>query len=381
MFRFAPYILKSLWRHRARTLLTVSGTAVGLFVFAVVEAAQGGLADLTRGTAADRTLVVYQAGRICPGSSRLPERYANDVAGVRGVRDVLPVLIYVNNCRASLDTAVFQGIPPDKLRAARDLRLVSGDWSAFTARSDAAFVGQALARRRGLAAGGSFTLGDVTVSIAGIFAAASPADENIVYTHLPFLQQAPGRSTTGVVTLLEVRLNDGADPGAVAREIDGRCAAGPVPTDTRTKGAFQAGMVGDLAELIGWANILGYACVGLVLALAATTAVMAVQDRVQEHAILQAIGFTGQRVFGLVLSEGMLVSTLGGILGVGTALAGLAWLKPAVSTEGVTMALVPAAETAVRGIVAALLTGLVAAIPPALRAARAEIVTALRQVG
>jgi ABC-type lipoprotein release transport system permease subunit len=45
------------------------------------------------------------------------------------------------------------------------------------------------------------------------------------------------------------------------------------------------------------------------------------------------------------------------------------------------MALVPAADTAVRGIVAALLTGFVAGTPPALRAARAEIVTALRQVG
>jgi putative ABC transport system permease protein len=381
MFRFAPYVFKSLWRHRARTLLTVSGTAVGLFVFAVVEAAQGGLADLTRGAAADRTLVVYQAGRICPGSSRLPERYADDLAAVPGVRDVLPVLVYLNNCRASLDTAIFQGVPPDKLRTFRDLRLVSGDWPAFTARSDAAVVGQALARRRGLVPGGSFTLGDVTVSVAGVFAAASPAEETIVYTHLPFLQQAPGRGTAGLVTLLEVRLNEGADAAAIAREIDSRCRSGPVPTDTRTKGAFQAGMVGDLAELIGWANALGYACVGLVLALAATTAVMAVQDRVREHAVLQAIGFTGQRVFALVLAEGVLVSTLGGMLGVGAALAILGWMRPAISTEGVTMALVPTADTAVRGIAVAFLTGLVAAAPPAFRAARAEIVTALRHVG
>src|SRR5439155_15679640 len=136
----------------------------------------------------------------------------------------------------------------------------------------------------------------------------------------------------------EVRLADGADPAAISRQIDGRCRSGPVPTDTRTKGAFQAALVGDLAELIAWANVLGYACVGLVLALAATTAVMAVQDRVREHAVLQAIGFTGRRVFALVLAEGALVSTAGGLLGVGAALAGLAWLKPAVSTEGVTMA-------------------------------------------
>ena len=44
MFRFLPYILKSLWRHRTRTLLTVSGAAVALFVFAFVGAVQEGLA-------------------------------------------------------------------------------------------------------------------------------------------------------------------------------------------------------------------------------------------------------------------------------------------------------------------------------------------------
>src|SRR5262245_58621008 len=117
MFRFAPYVLKSLWRHRARTLLTVSGTAVALFVFAIVEAAQTGLADLTRGPHAERALVVYQAGRICPGSSRLPEDYARAITQLPGVRDAIPVLVYLNNCRATLDLALFHGVPAEKLQA------------------------------------------------------------------------------------------------------------------------------------------------------------------------------------------------------------------------------------------------------------------------
>ena len=44
MFKFAPYVLKTLWRHRTRTLLTVSGAAVALFVFCFVCAVQEGLA-------------------------------------------------------------------------------------------------------------------------------------------------------------------------------------------------------------------------------------------------------------------------------------------------------------------------------------------------
>ena len=44
MTRFLPYIVKTLWRHRSRILLTLAGSAVALFVFCFVGAGiqQGG---------------------------------------------------------------------------------------------------------------------------------------------------------------------------------------------------------------------------------------------------------------------------------------------------------------------------------------------------
>src|SRR5262249_31883454 len=152
-----------------------------------------------------------------------------------------------------------------------------------------------------------FTIGEITVTVAGVFAAGTPAEENLLYCPLRFLQQAKGRNGVGLVTQHEVQLNDDADAEAVARQIDATFRTDRVATDTKPKGVFQASVVGDLVELVGWANFLGYACVGLVLALVATTTVMAVQDRVREHAVLQAIGYSSPRVFGLVLSEGMIV--------------------------------------------------------------------------
>jgi putative ABC transport system permease protein len=379
MLRFAPYVLKSLLRHRARTLLTVSGSAVALFVFAFIGAAEQGLADMTRGQQAERTLIVFQANRFCPNSSRLPEDYADRIRKVPGVKDVVPIQVFINNCRASLDLVLFQGLPPEKLRTARHIRLVAGDQDAFDRQTDAALVGQGLARRRGLSPGQKFTIGGITVSVVGVFAGETPAEENLLYCHLDFLQRGKGRPGVGVVTQHEVQLNDDADPGAVAREIDGMFRSDRVATDTKTKGVFQASVVGDLAELIGWANILGYACLGLVLALVATTTVMAVQDRIREHAVLQAIGYSGRRVFGLVLSEGVLVSLAGGILGVGMAVAVLWWSRLAVGTEGVTIALSPSLTLAGRGLAVSALVGVVAGVVPAWQAARAEIVRALRQ--
>ena len=129
MFKFAPYVFKSLWRHRSRTMLTVSGSAVALFVFCFVGAVQQGLARLTEDQQAQRTLIVFQENRFCPASSKLPEDYARTVAKMPGVKDVVPIKVFTNNCRASLDVVVFNGMPPEKLRSARELTLLSGDWS------------------------------------------------------------------------------------------------------------------------------------------------------------------------------------------------------------------------------------------------------------
>src|SRR5690606_26394333 len=148
MFRFAPYVIKSLYRHRARTLLTVSGAAVALFVFCFVGSVQQGLHRLTEDRDAQRTLIVFQENRFCPTSSRLPQDYADRIRKIAGVADVIPIQVWTNNCRASLDVVVFNGIPAQKLQSARDLKLLGGNWGAFTARRDAALVGRNVAQRR-----------------------------------------------------------------------------------------------------------------------------------------------------------------------------------------------------------------------------------------
>jgi putative ABC transport system permease protein len=275
---------------------------------------------------------------------------------------------------------VYHGVPPERLRAFRDLTLIAGDWGEFEARRDAALVGQALARRRGLAVGGRFTIGAVTVTVAGIYTAANAAEESFLYVHLPFLQQTRGLNSLGTVTQFEVRLRDGADAQALCRAIDGMFRSGQVPTDTRPRGIFQQRALGDLVELISLAHYLGYACVGLVLALVATTTVMAVQDRVREHALLQTLGFSPPRLFALVLAEGLLVSLAGGLLGVGLALGVLAWNTPALGAEGVTIAFAASPGLALSGLAVTAAVGVAAGLVPAWQAARAEIVQSLRYV-
>jgi putative ABC transport system permease protein len=379
MFKFIPYTLKTLWRHRSRTILTVSGSAVALFVFCFVGAVQEGMNDLQRRQEAKGSLIAFQANKFCPATSHLPQDYDQQIARLDGVREVFPVQVFTNNCRASLDVVVFYGVPPEKLRKTRDFELVSGSWSDFEQHQDAAIVGRAVANRRSINVGDKFSIGELSVNVAGIYNSDDPAEENYIYSHLEFLQRGKGMNLVGTVTQIEVLLNEGVDPVAKCREIDDKFRGGPVETDTRPKGAFQAKSLGDLMQLIGMAHYLGYACVGLVLSLVATTTIMSVEDRIKEHAVLQTIGFSGPRVFRLVMIECVLLSIAGGIIGVGAAMIMLKLSSLSVGAEAVTIAFTPSVRLAITGLIVSAIAGTLAGIAPAIHAARTEIVPALRQ--
>ena len=378
MIRFAPYVLKTLWRHRTRTFLTVSGAAVALFVYSFVRSVEEGLGRLAADQASHRTLIVFQANRFCPSTSKLPEDYAHKIEQMPGVAGAVPIKVYMNNCRASLDVVVFNGLPAENLRSTRRLDLRQGDWRTFEQQRDAVVVGQAVALRRRLAVGQKFSIGALTTSVAGIFTSPVPAEENMIYAHLEFLQRVKGLNSVGTCTQVEVALTPTADPETVCRAIDERFRGGPVPTDTRTRGVFQARAVGDLVELVGFVRLLGLACVALVLALVSTTTLMGVQDRIREHAILQTLGCTPARIFALVLAESLCVCVLGGGAGVLASLGVLQAADLALGTEGVLIAFRPSTALATIGFLIAAGTGVLAGLAPAWQAAHAEIVPALR---
>ena len=373
------YVLKTLWRHHTRTLLTVTGAAVAMFVFCFVGSVQEGLYRLTTGSDADRSLIVFQENRFCPTSSRLPEDYSRKIREVRGVRDVMPIQVWTNNCRASLDIVVFNGAAPDQIQATRPIKLVQGSWTAFGARRDAAIVGRNVAQRRGLNVGDQFSIGDLSVNVAGVFRSTVPSEENLIYTSLEFLQYTRGLDAVGLVTQHEVLLTDDADPDLVASEIDEILRAGPVATTTRRKGAFQASTLSDLVDLIGFAHWLGYACVGLVLSLVATTTVMSVQDRIKEYAVLQTIGVRPMRAMRLVLAESTILCGIGGVAGTGLALGILSVGGFAIGAEGATIAFRPSWWLAVSGMLVSLAVGVIAGLAPAVQAANVPIVDALRE--
>ena len=235
-----------------------------------------------------------------------------------------------------------------------------------------------MAQRRGLKVGDQFSIGDISVNVAGIFGSTVPSEENLIYTSLTFLQYTRGLDAAGLVTQHEVLLHQDADPDRVASQIDATLRAGSVATKTRRKGAFQASTLSDLVDLIGFAHWLGYACVGLVLSLVATTTVMSVQDRIKEYAVLQTIGVRPLRALRLVLAESTILCLVGGVFGTVLALLALGLGGFAIGAEGATIAFRPSVDLAITGTIVSLIVGVAAGLAPAIQAATVPIVSALR---
>ena len=380
MIPIAGYVLKGLLRHRLRSLLTIAGTATALFLFCFIEGLQKGVHDATEGEAARNTLIVYQRNRFCPATSFIPERYVSQIEKLPGVKSVLPIKLYVNNCRASLDTVTFRGVPPDAIVSGRrKLDIVSGDVASFAARGDAALVGHRLAARRGLDVGERFQVGGIPVTIAGVFESDVPGEDNVAYTQLEFLQRGRGVNSLGFVTQMEVLVDDPAKADGIARQIDEMFGHEQVATQTKTHMAFIASATGDLLSLVRFTRWLGLLCVLLVLALTMNTVYVAVQERVREHAVLQTLGFSGLLIFGMVVAESALLTLLGGIAGTLLAVAALHWGYFALSAEGINISFSLTPGVVVAGVTASLITGIAAGVVPALIAATTPTVEALRR--
>ena len=380
--KFLPYVFKQVSRRPTRTVLTLLGVATAMFLFSAVQAMQRGVENATRTTAADTTLVVYRENRFCPATSRLPEYYLERIRRIDGVKSAVPMKIEVTNCRTSLDVVTFRGVPPELFAReyAPSLTVVSGSVADWTARTDAALLGEAFATRRRLRVGDRFDAFGINVVVAGVIHSAEPQDLNVAYVHLPFLQRSTGAKKLGVVTQFNVKVTDPARLNTVAAAIDQDFRRDPEPTRTSPEKAFVGRAASDIVEIVRFTRWLGWGCLAAVLALVGNAIVLSVQDRVREHAVLQTLGFTGALVARLIVTEGALLGLAGGLLGTVGALALVRSGRGSLSTEGLSIQAAMSAGVMAGGLALSAALGVVAGLVPAWQASRREITESFRAV-
>lgn len=380
--KYLPLVLRKVVRQRMRSALTLGGIAAAVFLFCTVQAMLRGVREATETGATDNCLVVYRENRYCPFTSRLPEYYGPRIAKIDGVKSVVPMKIVVNNCRTSLDVVTFRGVPRDDFTSlvAPRMKIISGSLQDWQRRSDAALIGETLARRRGLSTGARFDAAGVTVYVAGIIESDEAQDQNVGYVHLDFLQRTVDNNKLGVVTQFNVTVDDPARMPQIAAAIDAEFARDSEPTRTSPEKAFVARAAADIVEIVGFARWLGWGCLAAVMALVGNAIVLAMQDRVREHAVLQTLGFGGGLILRLVVAEGVVLGVMGGLIGAGLAAVVVQWSGLAISTEGLSIQIAGGLDTMLVAVGLSALLGAAASLVPAWQASRREIAACFRAV-
>jgi putative ABC transport system permease protein len=381
--RVIPTVLKQIKRSPIRSSLTLGGIAIAMFLFVMVESMRSGVQEATEMTAGETTLVVYRENRYCPFSSRLPQYYEDRIKQIDGVASVVPIQIHVSNCGASLDVVTFRGVPRDSIQhaIAKDGVIVEGSISDWKKRGDSAIVGSALAKRRGIKVGDLFSAAGIDVFVAGIQETSQAQDKNAAIVQLPFLQEAARKGGTGtIVTQFNVQVENHNNLELVASSIDETFAHDEHPTSTFPEKAFVGRAARDIVQLAEVAGMLAWGALAAVFALVANAVVLAMRDRVRDHAVLQTLGYTGWLIGWMVLLEGAIIALIGGLLGGLAAFLTVQFGQFNMTMEGVNIEMATGPSAAIMGVVLALGLGMFAALIPALRLARTDIATCFRAV-
>jgi putative ABC transport system permease protein len=380
--------LRDLVRRPLHTGLMVLGVALGVAVVVAIDlanvAARRGFA---RSTAAVAGRATHQ---VRSGSTGLPEEVYRQLRVEHGIRPSAPVVegvvIAVEHGREPLRVLGIDPLAEGPFRGhLGDGRVGDPAFAAFFTDPSAVLVGAAFAGRHALAPGSSLLVqaGDrrERLRVLGLVDAANPEDrrtlDGVLLLDVGAAQRLLGMP--GRISHVDLILTGGEREAArVARLLPPAARLAPASEQASTVAQLTAAFELNLTALSLLALVVG-------MFLVYNTVLFGVVQRRAVFGTLRTLGATPGQLFRLILAETLLCATLGAALGLGLGY----WLGQSavrlvtrtindlyyvVSVSGAPLT----PETAVKGVVIGLGAALLAALGPALEAARVEPVTALR---
>ena len=378
--RFFRLVWANLLRKKVRTTLTIGSFLVALFLFGLLAAVRMGFRGGADAAGADRLNVINRVSLILP----LPFSYRDRLLRVPGVKAVTHATWFGGVYKDERN--FFQQIAVDKdtwFDVYADYSLAAESRAAFLRDRQACVVGRSLADRFGFKVGdriplqGTIWAGAWEFNVAGIFEGSRPdADTSGMFFRSDYLEERRefGKGTVGWYVVQIVNPDDDL---RISRAIDDLFANSPFETLTQTEKAFAASFVKQMGNIELLIMSIGAVVFLTLLLVTGNTMAIAVRERYGELAVLKTVGFSGLRVFGLILAEAVLIAGQGGLIGLALAKAVIPGLSRALPMLGV---LYVSPLTFGAGLLLALGIGTVAALLPAIGAMRLRVVDALRRV-
>ena len=377
-------ILRNAFRHRLRTLLTITGLTVAVVAFGllqtVVDAWYAGAA-----AASSTRLVTRNAISL---AFSLPVNYENRIRGVDGVARVARSNWFGGIYKEPRNFFPQFAVSDNYLDLYPEFILPEDQRAAYLRDRKGALVGRQLADSYGFKVGdvlplrGAIYPGTWEFVVRGIFEGSdSTKVTRQMLFHWDYLNErmrktAPRRADLVGVYIVGIDTIDNAAAASV--NVDALFSNSLAETLTETEQAFQLGFVAMSDQIIAAIRIVSYVVIFIIMAVMANTMAMSARERTAEYATLKALGFGPRFLGSLILGESLMICFMGA--GLGLALTGPAasafkeavgGIFPVFEVSGTTLALQAGC---------AVVIGIAAAIVPAISAARVRIVDGLRSI-
>jgi len=385
MLRFLPFILAHLRRRTARTLFTLLAIAVAFLLYGLLAAVKNGFQASVELAGEDRLITMQKVSIVEP----LPLSYEERIAAVPGVRLVTHETWFGGRYQDERSILTIYPVPPSTFLAMYpEYRLPPEAAARWLRDRTGAIVGRTLAHRYGWRVGDRIPIrsdifprsnGNYTweFDVDGIYDNQNRSgDTSSIYFRYDYFDEARtvGKGTVGWYV---VRVDDAKRAPAIAAAIDARFANSSAETKTGTEKAFIqsfANQTGDIGAIV---TSIGIAVFFTMLLVSANTMAQSVRERTSELAVLKTLGFGDSLVLALVAGESLLLTALGGAIGILAASLVVARVGSTVQQYLSSFLLTPGAIAT--GVALMLGLGLAAGALPASRALRLRIADGLRR--
>jgi len=395
--------LRSLWRNRRRTLLSIGivalGTAVSFFVLGFVESSRRLIQE---STVAEYGNLQIASPTLWSGASDSYERLIPPDAAAR----VAATLADEPALTGSTDQLQFSGLLArgERTQVVRATGVVPGngvlDFDDLVVNgrglapddTAAILVGRSLAEKLGLSPGDSITLTLTTVdgaynaspfAVAGVYRFTSESfEQQVVFVPLGYAQRVLHTEGVDRVIVSLSRL-DATDP---ARErLQSTLRAAGLPYDVKTwdeLSPYYRQLSSYFDALFGFLTLAVFVLVFFIILQVLTLAFL---ERTREIGTIRALGTTRAQVFRLFFAESAWLAVIGSAAGIAVGLllgaifnaAGIEWRPPG-TVEPVRLGVQQGLATAAIPFVVSVAATLLSALFPSLEAARLRVVDALR---
>lgn len=384
MLKYFPLLWANLGRKRLRTSLTLASIIIAFLLFGLMQTLRVAMTGSPELAGIDRLITMHKTSFV----QSLPLAYLNRIKGVDGVvvassQDWFGGVYQEDRNQI----AAFAVEAPTFFEVYSEYQLKPEEKQAFLQDRTGVIVGPILAERFKWKVGDTIPLrsniwthkdggGNVwPMKIASIYEAAN-GDNQSLYFHYDYLNESRAE-IRDMIGWVVVKVRDPARSADIARSIDDLFRNSSTETKTSTEKAFIqdfANQMGNIGKLL---TFVAAAVFFTMLLVTANTMGQSIRERINEIGVMKTLGFSGAGVTFLIIAEAILVTAIGGLIGLG--LAALVSKRIAAEVAQFFPVLgMPSATWGIGVVLIVLLGGLAAAIP-CTQASRLKIVDALRK--